>query len=109
MLIEDDELVGIVSETLLQDLGYEVTRHANPVEAMKAVRAGGYDILLTDVRMPGGLSGLDLAKAAKASHPNIKVLLVSGCMKSGAESAPPLPLLQKPFDGPALQDALHAL
>jgi PAS domain S-box-containing protein len=112
LLVEDDPLVAVVTETMLADLGYEVTRHAAAAEALESLRSARFDILLSDVRMPGGMSGLDLAKAAARERPDLKVLLCSGW--AGVSLADELAgtawrFLAKPFDGLQLCKALADL
>ena len=112
LLVEDDPLVAVVTETMLVDLGYQVTRHAAAAEALESLRGAPFDILLSDVRMPGGMNGVDLAKVAASERPGLKVLLCSGW--AGVSLADELAgtawrFLPKPFDGPQLRKALADL
>ncbi|WP_269714112.1 hybrid sensor histidine kinase/response regulator [Caulobacter sp. NIBR2454] len=113
LLVEDDEDVGELVETMLMELGHRVLR-ADQVEA--ALKIAGSDpsigLVLTDVIMPGGSSGVDLAKALARLRPGLPVMLSSGY--TGEElalaEAAPWPLLRKPFtlDGLAVAIA-HAI
>ena len=112
LLVEDDPLVAVVTETLLADLGYQVTRCGAAAEALEVLRGAHFDILLTDVRMPGVMNGVELARAASRDRPGIKVLLCSGWAGAGlkeelADAA--WRFLPKPFDGPRLRKALVEL
>lgn len=112
LLVEDDVLVGVVTESLLLDAGYEVIRAGDAVEALTALRRGEFDILLTDVRMPGAMNGAQLAREAVRRQPQLKVLLCSGWTAESLGNdvaACPWPLLPKPFDERQLRQALSEL
>ena len=79
LLVEDDDLVRghIISQ--LRALAYHVVEARNGREALEAVRQiSDFDLLFTDVVMPGGMSGKDLAVEVLSLRPNIKVLFTSG-------------------------------
>jgi PAS domain S-box-containing protein len=80
ILIVDDEpaLLELVEE-MLQQLGYKVLTASNGKQALqKLADDPDIDLLFTDVVMPGGINGYELAEQAVASYPDIKVLLTSG-------------------------------
>jgi CheY-like chemotaxis protein len=64
----------------LTELGYAVVEAASPQEALARLRGQptGIDLLFTDIVMPGGMNGHDLARAALAEWPGLKVLFTSG-------------------------------
>jgi CheY-like chemotaxis protein len=104
--------VGVVTESLLADAGYEVSRANDAVEALAGLRKAEFDVLLTDVRMPGAMNGVQLAREAVRRQPKLKVLLCSGWTAEslgGDVAACPWPLLPKPFDEQQLRQALEAL
>ena len=112
LLVEDDVLVGVVTESILADEGYEVQRAADAVEALAALRGGEFEVLITDVRMPGPMNGVELARAATARRPGLKVLLCSGWTAEtlGRDLAEARwPFLAKPFDQAQLRLALAEL
>mgnify|MGYP001550696188 CR=1 FL=1 len=105
LLVEDDETVGDVIEAMLIDLGHTVLRAASAPEALTLLRRGApVDLMLTDVIMPGGKTGVELAHEAVVLRPNLPVILSSGY--TGVTLAPaseaPWPLLRKPYDSEAL-------
>jgi signal transduction histidine kinase len=78
LLVEDDALVRRYAQDQLRALGYEVIETENGVQALAVLRSGrAVDLLFTDVVMPG-MSGPDLAHAALALRPGLKVLYTSG-------------------------------
>jgi len=79
-VVEDDDVVRQLTRTLLEDYGYHVIQASNGVEALRVWKQckGEVQLLLTDVVMPEGLSGLDLAAELRASSPELKVIFTSG-------------------------------
>lgn len=79
LVVEDEELVRRHVLSQLASMGYHVTGAASGVEAIGMFRNGlRVDLLFTDVVMPGGMSGRDLAEAARELDPGMKVLFTSG-------------------------------
>lgn len=93
---------------MLVDLGFEVVEAGSGEEALAMIRAGRRaDLLVTDHLMPG-MSGVDLARAARAARPGLPVLVVSGYAEVEA-LAPDLPRLAKPFRPAELTERVDAL
>jgi len=79
LVVEDDAGVREFACSILESLGYEITEAENAVSALKMMKAGlEIDLLFSDVIMPGGLSGRDLAGAISARNPETKILLSTG-------------------------------
>jgi CheY-like chemotaxis protein len=79
LLVEDDPLVRINAEQQLRGLGYQVVAAENGVEALAVIERGlTPDLLFTDIVMPGGLTGIDLAQRLRARMPALRVLFTSG-------------------------------
>jgi PAS domain S-box-containing protein len=79
LVVEDDERVRRLAVTRLKGMGYQVLEAANGPEALTILaRDDRIDLLFTDLVMPGGLSGREVAGKAKELRPGIKVLLTSG-------------------------------
>jgi PAS domain S-box-containing protein len=111
LLVEDDATVLSLTYDLLVGLGYEVVTAANAADAMEVVRSDSrIDLLFSDVVMPGGVSGLMLARSAREARPELPVLLTSGFMGDGAvlETAE-FPLLDKPYETARLASELRRL
>jgi len=102
LVVEDDELVRSHLVTQLAALGYTVTQAENGQVALRLLdRLDRIDLLFTDVVMPGGLNGKDLAHAARARRPGLKVLFTSGyaenALVQSGRVAGNATLLQKPY------------
>ena len=99
VLVVDDE-VGLseLACVWLGSLGYEAEGVNSPAHALDKLKAGTYDVLFTDVVMPGGMDGIALARAARALQPGLRILLASGYAQAllGADDLPG-GLLNKPY------------
>jgi PAS domain S-box-containing protein len=102
LLVEDNELVRLHVADQLHELGYRVTLANNGAEALEILRTHNhFDLLFTDVVMPGGLNGPDLAREAHKLNPNLPVLFTSGytdgSINHGSRPDPAFPILTKPY------------
>ena len=78
-MVEDDEEVLSVTAESLRDLGYHVVTATNAVRALEILRGDQpIDLLFSDVIIPGGTNGAQLAVTARRVRPQLKVLLTSG-------------------------------
>jgi CheY-like chemotaxis protein len=110
LLVEDDPEVATLAEVMLRELGHEVWLAESPGEALILVgKDPRFTLLLTDVVMPGGLTGVDLARKATALRPGLPVLLSSGYTGEALASAEdtPWPLLRKPYTLDGLEAAIE--
>jgi PAS domain S-box-containing protein len=109
LLVEDDLQVGDLVEAMLQDLGHAVRRAEDAAAALEILGGrAAVELLITDVVMPGDLSGVDLAQRAVALRPGLPVILSSGYTGhtlSDAEDAP-WPLLRKPYGADQLAQVI---
>jgi len=99
VLVVDDEpeLCGLAA-TWLVSLGYAVTTAHDATEAIEHLSTEAFDILFTDIVMPGGMDGVELAKQAKQQQPGLRVLLASGYAQRLLEGTElPGVLLNKPY------------
>lgn len=103
LLVEDDEMVRDYVLAQLRSLGYQVVSASNGSDALEKLEQQGdaFDLLFTDLVMPGGMSGLQLADHAKRICPDLPVLLTSGYTDNIAfrhgGAVHGLPLLSKPY------------
>ena len=108
LLVEDEDQVRHLTRTLLVRQGYRVLEASSGMEALALAREhrAPIDLLLSDVVMPR-MSGPDLAKELRTSHPEIKVLFMSGYTETAVTMQETLaagtPLVQKPFTAANLQ------
>jgi two-component system, NtrC family, sensor kinase len=109
LLVEDNAEVAEVTKSYLEQLGYQV-RHAESALAGLDLleRDGGVDLVFSDILMPGGMNGLELAEAVRGKYPKLAVLLTTGYSSSAQDALRRgFDVLQKPFNIEALERALH--
>ena len=111
LLVEDDPAVRQMTEGLLAEFGAKVVTDADGTAAKTRLSRGkGFDLLLTDVIMPGGVSGVELARYAAARYPHMAILLATGYagdrLQGFTISDLPWAVLRKPFRGDQLAQAL---
>jgi signal transduction histidine kinase/CheY-like chemotaxis protein len=105
LVVEDDPDVRDLLLVLLEDLGYTPLAAASGPEALKLLQHpdNRVDLLLTDMVMPGGMTGVDLIRAARAVRPGLPAVLTSGYTGGsidleGKDDLPArLPVLSKPY------------
>jgi CheY-like chemotaxis protein len=99
LLVEDDADSREALSSLLGALGLDCTSVASAEEALPLVPAQRYDILCTDITLPG-MSGDNLARAVLRAQPDVRVLLVSGYGVHApiGDSIPGARMLGKPLD-----------
>jgi len=80
LLVEDEAALRGLASKLLQKQGYQIVEAASGVEALEVWEQhnGAFDLLLTDMVMPGGVNGRELAEQLLAEKPDLKVIFTSG-------------------------------
>lgn len=99
LLVEDERALLMLVGDALEDLGFEVTAVASGRQALGLLGDGsGFDMVVSDISMPEGVSGLEIAERAMEAVPRARVILVSGLSRA---QLPPLPegavFLPKPY------------
>jgi CheY-like chemotaxis protein len=102
LVVEDEDLVRALVVMQVRSLGYRVTEAADGATGLEIVREREeIDLLLTDIVLPGSMSGQDLAKAARLIRPELRILYTSGyageLARQGRTADPRVGLLAKPF------------
>jgi CheY-like chemotaxis protein len=78
LLVEDEVLVRMSLAEQLRNAGYVVLEASNADEALDLLQGQRVRVVLSDIRMPGRMDGVELARAIRAQHPEIKIVLASG-------------------------------
>lgn len=113
LLVEDESLIRVTLAEMLQDAGYLVVEAANGDEACRLLTdVADFDILLTDIQMPGEADGIEVAHRFQQHHPNAPVVYMTGrpdtLIRIG-QLAEREWLLRKPFRPQQMLDALFGL
>ncbi|MEK6384929.1 hybrid sensor histidine kinase/response regulator [Paraburkholderia tropica] len=124
LLVEDNDEVAAGTEALLQMMGHHVTCANDAVSALALVKAGHvaaandddatpfahFDLVLSDIHMPGEMNGIDLAEALQNCEPTLPVILVTGYAEELERARHvDVRVLSKPFDIALLEKLLEAI
>ncbi len=113
LVVEDNPNVRKTVVRQLHDLGYKTVEAESGAQAMQLVKGGlAFDLLLTDVVMPGGITGYQLADQLRIDRPDLKVLFSSGYTElaaAGEDLARKDPLLSKPYRKQDLGRTIRAI
>jgi signal transduction histidine kinase/ActR/RegA family two-component response regulator len=117
LVVEDDSDVSALAAESLQELGYRTVIAHDAGEALRVLRdpARRIDILFSDIVMPGGMNGAQLAVEARRLRPDLKVLLTSGYTadalsdEHGVTDRADTPLLRKPYRAEDLATQLRVV
>ncbi|MGV3743004.1 MAG: histidine kinase famiy protein [Burkholderiaceae bacterium] len=112
MVVDDNDDVRQLVQRFLASLGYRVIAAASGEEALEMVeRYGNVDILFTDIIMPGGMNGIQLAGRMQELKPNLPVLYATGYIEEVADqggSSSEMNILSKPYSHTELANRLRA-
>jgi CheY-like chemotaxis protein len=97
LLVEDDVLVRFTTADILREAGYDVLEAVDAAEALALLTTGHpLDLVMTDIRMPGHMDGLQLAAVLKSTRPNLPVAILSSHLEDGMKHKADL-FLAKPY------------
>ncbi|MBV8790450.1 MAG: response regulator, partial [Pseudolabrys sp.] len=94
LVVEDNPDVGEATSSMLEQIGYKVELAGNAAEALKAIDQKRFDLVVSDIVMPGEMDGVALARAIRERKPQVPVLLVTGFSPTIGDLD--FPLLRKP-------------
>ena len=101
LIVDSEPAVRSIAVDILSEAGFDTIPAADAGQALQVLtqETEGVDVLLTDVRIPGGMNGLELARVAKRKRPNIGVVVTSGYFAADFDSAG---VLRKPWSASEL-------
>jgi len=110
LLVEDNDEVAEVTARMLEGLGYSVIRVSSAREALRYLECGGdANLLLSDIVMPGGSNGVDLARIVRQLYPALPILLSTGYSAAAREATDEgLLILSKPYRMAVLERFVRA-
>ena len=111
LLVEDDVAVAAVAAEMIESLGFDVRVADHAAAALDVLKTETFDVMLTDVVMPGGMSGVDLARRTTADWPKMSVVLASGYAAEEMDRVVadvPWPFVRKPYSRETLAEVLTA-
>src|SRR5215212_3910226 len=96
LLVDDEDAARQPAADRLRELGYTVLEARDGPEALRILATTRPDLLVTDVGLPNGMNGRQLAEAARAGTPGLPVLFISGY--AGTSLPPGIDTIDKPFE-----------
>ena len=109
LFVDDDFLISLSTAALLEDLGHDVIKASSGPAALDVLNSGkSIDLLITDYAMPG-MTGVQLAEAARKLRPDLPILLATGYADLPARAKIELPRLSKPYQQNQLAERITSL
>ncbi len=107
LVVDDEPTVRMLVAEVLEDLGYKALEAADSASGLRVLQsAARIDLLITDVGLPGGMNGRQMADAARAARPRLKVLFITGYAENAVvgngQLEPGMHVVTKPFAMEAL-------
>ncbi len=114
LVVDDEPTVRMLITDILQDLGYRVIEAADSVSGLTILRSDvRIDMLISDVGLPGGMNGRQMADAARTVRPGLKVLFITGYAENAVVGnghlSPGMHVLTKPFAIDALSSRVKSV
>ena len=112
LLVEDEALISMLVSDWLSELGFDVHEARTAGEALEYIGAGNsVDVLFTDINLPGGMTGAELAQRVRVLKPEMPVVYASGRYRGGDLDGlvPHAAFLPKPYDQRKLANVLEQI
>jgi CheY-like chemotaxis protein len=112
LVVDDDPNIRMLLAEVLEELGYNVIEAEDAAQGLAVLQSGSaIDLLITDVGLPGGMNGRQMAEAARDARPGLKILFITGyAEKSAADDAQPgTYTMAKPFALDALANRIKTI
>jgi CheY-like chemotaxis protein len=110
LLVEDERGIQLAMRGLLRREGYEVVVASRGPDGLEELSSNHFDLILTDYSLPGGVSGLDLARQARETCPTTPVVLITAFgseqIAQDAKDAGVTDYVPKPFDNQEVRDTV---
>jgi CheY-like chemotaxis protein len=110
LVVDDEWVITAAIADYFRELGFSVLQALSADGAIQFLERTRVDVVVSDISMPGGMSGIGLAKWILQERPDVMVVLMSGRSVSGdvaRELGPAVPFFAKPFDLDGLERCIH--
>ena len=110
LIVDDSAEVAEVTSSLFEQLGYTTVYRDSAEEALNLLAEGAkFDLVFSDIVMPGTIDGVGLTREIGSRYPNLPVVLTTGYSDAAQAAPPDLKILQKPFDTDTLRDFVQKI
>ncbi len=107
LVVEDEFLLRDTIAEELRDAGFEVIEAGTGSEAM--IHLANADVLFTDIRLPGSMTGWDIAERCREAHPDLPVIYATGYSHVEPRRVPGSMFFQKPYQAEQVIKAIRQL
>lgn len=114
LVVDDEPTVRLLMVDILEELGFRTAEASDSAAGLKILQSDlAIDLLVTDVGLPGGMNGRQMADAARVHRPNLKVLFITGYAENAIFGngllTPGMAVVTKPFSLEAMKVRLHTI
>ncbi len=109
LVVEDEALVRLLAADALRDAGFEVLEAADGERALDLCSSTAFDVLFTDIRLPGRISGWDIAERCRDKHPGLPVIYATAISTVPPRPVPDSLWFQKPYTADQVVTAVREL
>lgn len=109
LVVEDDPFVRMFAVEVLVEEGFEVIEAESGEEGLQRCAEAEADVLFTDIRLPGPVTGWDIAERCRDRRPEMPVIYATGFSDVVARPVPGSVLFQKPYRAEQLVDTIRSL
>jgi CheY-like chemotaxis protein len=111
LVVEDEILTRVDAVACLREAGFDVVEAASGAEALAVIGArDDVDLIFTDIQMPGAIDGLELARRARESHPQVRLVFTSGARRVDKDNLPGEGVFfSKPYNAKNVAETVHRL
>lgn len=109
LMVEDDPLVRELVVDALREEGYEVFHASNGEQALALCKRQIADVLVTDIRLPGGVDGWQIAERCRELDPQLQVIYATGFSPVEARPVPGSLTLHKPYQPDRIVEAVRQM
>lgn len=108
LVVEDDDSVAMVVQQIMEEFGFKCHRVTSAREALAVLEIRDFDLMFSDVVMPGGINGLELASDVRNKFPHMPIILTTGYGGKAEIETSGFQVFQKPYDPQSLLTAIEA-
>ena len=114
LVVDDEPSVRLLIVDILGDMGYKVLEAADSATGLALLQSDAHvDLLITDVGLPGGMNGRQMAEAGRVNRPDMRVLFLTGYAQTavfgGGQLGEGVEVMTKPFNIDALSDRVDRM
>lgn len=109
LFVEDNELAALAGAEMLKSFGYDVLHVLTAEEGLQAFQNRAFDLVLSDVCLPGRMDGVELATTIRRYRPETPIILITGYSERAEAARREFVVLQKPYDMTQFRTAMQRL